>query len=91
MCFRTSDVYSSLKSWGLLENIKGEARVVVSFADKIAALHDDFMSLAEHEGTPGHKDRTANLKMQRAKDFGSTRPAKSCNCGRLRLVLGQSG
>jgi hypothetical protein len=70
VCQRTPDVYSSLKSWGLLDNIKGEARVAVSFADKIASLHDDYVMLSLHEATPGHKERTASLKLRRAKDFG---------------------
>jgi hypothetical protein len=70
VCQRTPDVYSSLKSWGLLDNIKGEARVAVSFADKISSLHDDYVMLSLHEATPGHKERTASLKLRRAKDFG---------------------
>lgn len=70
LCHRTAEVYSALKSWGLLDNIKGEARVAVSFADKIASLHEDYLALAEHERTPGHKERTAALKARRAKDFG---------------------
>ena len=70
LCHRTTEVYSALKSWGLLDNIKGEARVAVSFADKISSLHDDYLALADNEAQPGHKERTAALKTRRAKDFG---------------------
>jgi hypothetical protein len=67
---RSAEVYASLKSWGILDNIKGEKRVVVSFQDKITALHEDFAALAEFEGQAGHKERTSQLKQQRCKDFG---------------------
>jgi hypothetical protein len=67
---RSPEVYNSLKSWGILDNIKGEKRVTVSFYDKITALHQDFLSLEAHAGLPGHKERTASLKEQRRQDFG---------------------
>ena len=40
------------------------------FQDKIFALHEDFVSLAEHASSPGHKERVAALKEQRRQDFG---------------------
>ena len=42
----------------------------MSFLDKITSLHEDFLSLAEFNDTAGHKERTAQLKAQRCKDFG---------------------
>lgn len=70
VCPRTPEMYAALKSWGILDNIKGEKRVAVSFQDKVQALHADFLALAEAEGQAGHKERTAQLKQQRCKDFG---------------------
>ena len=70
VCQRNKDSYDALKSWGILDNIKGEKRVTVSFLDKIAALHEDYLALAEHEGEQGHKERTALMKEQRRQDFG---------------------
>lgn len=69
VCPRSTEVYSALKSWGILDNVKGEKRVSVSFLDKITALHDDYMSLAEFTESAGHKERTAQLKARRCKDF----------------------
>ncbi|MBZ5782148.1 hypothetical protein, partial [Klebsiella aerogenes] len=59
-----------LKSWGILDSIKGERRVTVSFQDKVFALHEDYLSLAKHANSPGHKERVAALKEQRRQDFG---------------------
>ena len=70
VCPRSTDAYNVLKSWGILDNIKGEKRVTVSFYDKISALHQDFLSLEEHSSAPGHKERTAAMKEQRRHDFG---------------------
>ena len=52
-----------------MDNVKGEKRVAVSFLDKMTALHDDFLALAEFNESAGHKDRTAQLKARRCKDF----------------------
>jgi hypothetical protein len=71
VCPRTTEVYAALKSWGILDNIKGEKRVTVSFHDKVTALHEDYLALKEHEGSAGHKDRTSSIKEQRRMDFGA--------------------
>lgn len=70
LCTRTQANYQVLKSWGILDNIKGEKRVTVSFMDKMTCLREDFLALQEHTEDAGHKDRVAQLKVQRAKDFG---------------------
>ena len=70
VCTRTEPNYQILKSWGILDNIKGETRVTVSFLDKMSCLREDFLALQEHANEAGHKERTAQLKVQRAKDFG---------------------
>ena len=70
VCPRSEEVYAVLKSWGILDNIKGEKRVTVSFHDKVTALHADFESLKQHEGEAGHKERTAAVKEARRMDFG---------------------
>ena len=70
VCTRNEGNYQTLKSWGILDNIKGEKRVTVSFLDKMTCLREDFLALQEHSSDAGHKERTAQLKVQRAKDFG---------------------
>ena len=70
VCHRSSEHLAALKSWGILDNIKGEKRVSVSFLDKVVALHSDYLQLSEHVSEPGHKERTAALKEQRRADFG---------------------
>ena len=70
VCTRSSKNYQILKSWGILDNVKGETRVAVSFVDKITCLHDDCLNLLEHSETAGHKERTAQLKLQRCAEFG---------------------
>ena len=69
VCQRTPENYAYLKSWGILDNVKGEKRVAVSFLDKLVALHQDFESLAEFDTQSGHKERTSQVKSQRCKDF----------------------
>ena len=67
---RSAENYSHLKSWGIMDNIKGEKRVVVSFLDKVTALHEDYLSLKEHENSAGHREWTQALKEQRRRAFG---------------------
>ena len=50
------------KCRGILDYIKGEKRVGESFHDKVTALHEDYVSLAEFERQAGHKERTSQLK-----------------------------
>ena len=40
------------------------------FQDKISALHEDYLGLAEHASVHGHKARLAAMKEQRRQDFG---------------------
>ena len=54
---RTDAVYRVLKSWGILDNMKAEKRVNVSFHDKIASLHEDYLHLKANAHVPGHKDQ----------------------------------
>jgi intracellular sulfur oxidation DsrE/DsrF family protein len=43
VCQRTPENYAYLKSWGILDNVKGEKRVAVSFFDKLVALKPDLV------------------------------------------------
>ena len=70
MCRRTPEVFAALKSLGILDNIRWGKRVTVSFQDKVSALHEDYLGLAEHASVPGHKARLAAMKEQRRQDFG---------------------
>ena len=53
VCRRTPEILANIKSWGILDNIKGERRVTVSFQDKVFALHEDYLSLVEHASSRG--------------------------------------
>ena len=76
VCPRTTVVYQTLKSWGILDNIKGEKRVMVSFQDKITSHHEDFLHLKQHASEPGHKERQIEIKEQRRADF-------ACSAGQM--------
>ena len=39
VCPRRTELYATLKSWGILDDVKGEQRVAVSCLDKITSLH----------------------------------------------------
>ena len=70
VCQRTLEVYAALKTLGILANIRRGKRVTLSFQDKISALREDYLGLAEHASVPGHKKRALALKKQRQQDFG---------------------
>ena len=36
---RSQEVFAALKSWGILDNVKGQTRVMISFSEKIFSLH----------------------------------------------------
>ena len=73
---RVVENYNVYKCLGILDNIKGEKRVEVSFHDKVTALHQDFLALEADAGKAGHKERTVAMKQQRRADFGGV-PAGS--------------
>jgi len=50
ICKRSFQNYRHLKSWGILDNVKGQKRTLVSFQSKMLSLHDDMMSLKEQMG-----------------------------------------
>lgn len=51
ICQRSSRSYSMLKSWGVLDNLKGETRATVTFQQKMFSLREDWMNY--HEETKG--------------------------------------
>ena len=42
---RSQEVFAALKSWGILDNVKGQTRVMISFSEKIFSLHEDSLQL----------------------------------------------
>jgi hypothetical protein len=77
VCQRTPEVFSALKSRGILGNIKGQRHgLTFSAQEKIEALHEDHLRLAEHASVAGHKERVAALKEQRRQDFGGISPGQ---------------
>ena len=45
ICHRTPEAEHTLKSWGILDNVKGQKRTFVSFASKLFSLHEDYVNL----------------------------------------------
>ena len=45
VCHRSQRNLALLKSWGILDNIKGQVRTKVSFFDKVMSLHEDFVQV----------------------------------------------
>ena len=45
LCHRTVENEQRLKSWGILDNVKGQKRTFVSFASKLFSLHEDYVNL----------------------------------------------
>ena len=41
----SQEVFAALKSWGILDNVKGQTRVMISFSEKIFSLHEDSVRL----------------------------------------------
>ena len=61
ICHRSTESYQMLKSWGILDNIKGQARTVVSFEQRMLSLREDFTNWKKDtEGLPT-KDVSAVL------------------------------
>ena len=66
---RTPEALNSLKSWGILDNVKGQKRVTVSFRDKVVSVHQDVLTLLRHAGERNYKDQERKLRTERAHDF----------------------
>ena len=45
ICKRSFENYRTLKSWGILDNVKGQKRTYVSFQSKMISLHEDLVNL----------------------------------------------
>lgn len=72
ICSRDSENYQWLKSWGIIDNIKGQKRISLSFKDKVCAIHADFLELEDHRGEPMIAQITHDVKSARMNDFGIT-------------------
>ena len=50
ICHRSFANYRHLKSWGILDNVKGQKRTTVSFQSKMLSLHEDLENLKQQLG-----------------------------------------
>ena len=67
---RSLDTTRKLKSWGIIDNIKGQRRTAVSFSAKIHSIHEDFEQLDGLVNSPAdYKEALAEVKRQRCKDY----------------------
>ena len=71
ICHRTPENLSRLKSWGILDNVKGDKRRTVTFEQKVTALHEDHVELIERMGKtdPNYRSTLVALKLARRKDY----------------------
>ena len=75
ICRRTPVNIQRLKSWGILDNVKGQARTAISFASKILALHEDYDTVVREAGginTKTCKAAMVSIKASRCKDYNMT-------------------
>ena len=50
ICHRSFENYRSLKSWGIIDNVKDQKRTTVSFQSKMLSLHEDITNLKAQLG-----------------------------------------
>jgi len=71
ICRRTVQNMQTLKSWGILDNIKGQKRTTVSFANKISSIHEDFQQIRDsiNPKDKQYKDLIMEVKKMRMRDY----------------------
>ena len=71
ICRRDPRTLQTLKSWGILDNIKGQKRTTVSFCNKITSIHEDFEQIRANisPGDPSYKDLISEVKKARMRDY----------------------
>ena len=57
-CRREEAAYKNLKSWGILDNVKGQRRAFLSFEAKMLSLRQDFVGLHESGDDPSPSRQT---------------------------------
>ena len=50
ICPRSFENYRALKSWGIIDNVKGQKRTALSFQSKMLSLHEDIGNLKAQMG-----------------------------------------
>ena len=68
---RNTQTIRRLKSWGIIDNIKGQRRTALSFSAKIHSIHEDHeqLSLIGNSSPSDLRDALAEVKRQRCKDY----------------------
>ena len=67
ICTRTEDNYGILKSWGVADNQKGEARAVTTFRDKLLSIHNDIVVMARRLASGQLTKKAAKASLQQLK------------------------
>ena len=72
ICHRSRENYAVLKSWGVLDNMKGQRRALVSFEQKVLSLHEDFVNLTLEvdNKTKAYTSALAAVKAARRLEYG---------------------
>ena len=75
VCKRSRQAYAMLKSWGVVDNFKGEKRAYVTFTQKIMSLRDDWTNYLSDTQDMEPSDKSAVLlaiKSTRRLNYGMT-------------------
>ena len=67
ICTRTEDNYDILKSWGVADNQKGEARAVTTFRDKLLSIHNDIVAMSSRVDSGQLTKKMAKTNLQQLK------------------------
>jgi hypothetical protein len=68
ICHRSFENYRHLKSWGIIDNVKGQKRTTVSFQSKMLSLHEDISNLKAQLGDVDAKTfNKAQLSLKEAR------------------------
>ena len=70
-CHRDEESYDMLKSWGILDNVKGQKRTFVSFQSKMESLRTDYLTLCEQadKGSTQFRQFARVLKENRKAEY----------------------
>ena len=74
ICRRNASDIDRCKSWGIVDNIKGQRRTTMSFESKILALHQDQQTLIDRLGVDNDdlKSAITQVKAARRRDYNLT-------------------
>ena len=65
----TPEICTALKSWGIVDNMKGAVRTSMSFKDKVLSLHTDYLGMQEQKDSKVYSSLLKQVKSARCMDM----------------------